>query len=723
MHFGSSSVAVAVRRDGTMQEKKKARAPFRTARSRRLVEEYWLSVLHSEVERPLYHTFSDRYGGTRGIPFAARTDSSAVLRGTVHDVAHAPDRETLFTWCMEASESAMENGDLAEARACLRQALTQLQNSDGGLTVSALASTARCTSASQQGQRRSTDTGEVLRRLGKVSLLCGDLNEALTFLNWSTEADPLTTETYVLRAACLERMMEPQKAFAEYEKYLKLVPPSLEVLAHCGKCAAEAGNVPAALKYLQQLLLETQSADLEADNDVSRSTAAFYEAHANFFLGVIQQKREGSEEGEVCEGATRFYDAAAGNLAYVQSYENSVDEAVERGDYALALYQLSCLQRMVPECSDYFLRTAHVCHLRGDTAGEIDALSEALDRRQGFSARRTTLLTRGTVYADKVGDLERAIKDFTLVTGLPIDMEGDRCTPIAYMKRAEVLRRRFALGGPDADEDQEAALRDYKQFLHSLSSVQVADSGEQLKEARGHSDSNEVPLISAETFDENEICTSQSVTDALLILANGAFLKRQYNEATHYFSRAIARGWQPQRPRLCVCATAEGAGATAGGSKVQHPEGLYDQVYLSTAHYVIGAYPVHEDMFRIQYEPRDWAGGPASASVMGGAAEAGGGGGGGGGGGAASGKKSGAGGGTSKVAERKETEKTCVPAPTVSYFLVDARYCALRALEPSVFSELEEALLAVWGPYRTEAERVREDALTQKYGKRAKRHV
>lgn len=705
MYSGSSSAAApkngAAAARPTLYARK--RLPQRTAQSRRLVEEYWLSVMNSTVERPLYHSYSDRYGGTRGIPFAARTDTSAVLRGTALEGTRAMSREELFAWCMESSEAAMAAGSTDEAHGFLCQALTQLQNSDGGLTVAALASTACADSASPAGQKRSYDTGEVLRRLGKVALLCGAPADALVFLTQSAEADPLTTEAYVLRAACYERLMEPQLAFDEYEKYMKLVPASMEVLAHCGKCAAEAGNAAAAVAYFEQLLLETQAAAAEATEGAARATAAFYEAHAHFYLGLVrlQELEAAVAEGPAQEqdaGARDHLNVAAANPAYVESYENTVNEAVAHGEFALALQQLRCLQRMLPESADYYVRAAHVCHLKGDVEGEIDSLSEALDRHQGFSARRTTLLTRGTVYAEKVGDIERATTDFALVIGLPSDDAADRCTPIAYMKRAEVLRRRHARHGGSA-EDLEAALADYNCFIASLSGAGLA--------AR--------PADGARRLcPEGEVCSAQAVTDALLILANGAFLKGDYDGAMEYFSRAIARGWQPQPRRPFCAAEAQPCPPPSQRAAVPVPsEGLHDQVYLATAHHVIAAHPVHEDIFKAPYEPRDWSANPTWTAPLFGApttdtSPA------------LPGRKPGS--GTGKLADRKDTDRVAVVPICLSYLLVDARYTALRALEPTVFSALEAALLVVWGPYRTDVERVREDASSVKGGKRTKRH-
>lgn len=639
--------------------------PFHTAHSRHLVEAYWRSVLQSTLEPPLYHTFSDRYRGTQGIPFAARTDCSAVLTGLP---PIAGGKHETLAWCMEQSELNMAAGNIREARLRLQQALTQLQNSDGGLSVETLVSTRGCTIEEHQ---RSANVAEVLRRLANIALLCHEPEEGLRLLDWSREADPLTPETYVLQASCYEKMGEWGKTYDEFEKYLKLHEPTMEMLSHCGKCAAKAGNSEAAERHLRRLLeaaKQLQESCTTVDGVDAVEVARFYTSHAYFYLGYVceteAQKLVGTDEAAAAMMRTQsseYFTLATANSAYVDIYNTNVEQAIEAGDYPVALQLLCSMQQMEPERGDHFLRTALVCHKTGDSEGEVRALSEALDRHQTLSARRTTLLTRGTVYGEIIGDLERAIKDYTLVIEMPSDDTKDRCTPVAFLKRAETYRRRYARAPTAArKEDQEAALVDYFNFLGALQ-----------ERADGVLEENV----------SDGVCHPSYVTDALLILANGSFRKKSYTEASRYFARAMTRGWT-LRPPQPGCSTSSGP--------VQ--ESLYDQMYISLAHHVMQQYLVGEDIFKVPYEPREWVV-PVQQD---------------------GGKKA-------KLSERREVERNFFAFPSLSYSIVDARYAALRSLEPTVFTALEGEFLELWEPYRAEVERTRDDLTTTRGGKRAKR--
>lgn len=422
--------------------------------------------------------------------------------------------------------------------------------------------------------RRGAYTGEALRCLAKVDILRGRYAEALRHLIMSSAADPLPSETYALCAACYEALGKPHMAHVEYEKYMKLSAPSLEILAHCGKCAAESGSYDAAEGYLQQLLhrislshemggeeeeavhsaaaaaasssLQAQGRCLRGDemegacvaHDGAAATsprphlreeptpddkptmpliathASFYAAHAHFYLGVICEARmRAIQQSEtLCDGrdgeggvsidalrcddgrmadpgcrissthhlhhhhlpsshthddkedeseanctaganstgsnhaphgsgtssqsskmslprttdsddaivrmqaeAAAHYRRAVSHSGFVRAYEQAAESAMRAGDYALASSLLQSLQRMRPAHAHYASQLAEVCAHCGDVAGQLSALSAALDRRQSIAQRRKTRLQRGDLYRHALHDISAAIADYTLV--------------------------------------------------------------------------------------------------------------------------------------------------------------------------------------------------------------------------------------------------------------------------------------------------------------------
>lgn len=675
MYIGSSSKTRAAAAQSSKPRSVHS-APSDAANSRRLVEDYWRSVLVSKHDPPLYHTLSDRYRGTSGIPFAARTDCSAVLRGHKGaygaSITEVPTSKRDARWLMGASDAALSEGDVQQARAYLESALTQIQNSvSGGATIASLTRTRSAEGAAP--------TAEILLRLGKLAVLCGEDEEGLRLLRLSGEADPLNPETYVLRAACYERLGAADKAYAEYENYLRVQEPTLEVVAHCGKCAAEAGNAAAAQRHLTHLLRLTEEleAAAPADEDAARAadrrqTASFYRAHANFYLGFSHFKQAGEgglEDGaRLREEAKLYFARATSNGLFIRSYEMHVDDAVMAGEFELAKESLQALQLMSPERADYYLKLAHICHINGDGAGELRALSDALDRQQSHSARRATLLARGTVYAELMGRYDCGIKDYTLTISLPSDSPEDSCTPLAYLRRAEAYEARQALPGRSATqrhEDREAALFDYERFLDSMQALRA-------QYAAAH-----VP------FAESQVCDPQCLTDAFLTLAEGAFHRGDFSEATRFFSAAISRGWVPVPSSSC------GAAATPAGGRATGRLG--DQMYISLAHHVQDLFPVNEDMFKTPYEPREWV----LAATMD--------------------QKRG------KAQEKKEVDRATFSVPSLMYTMTDLRYNSLRALEPTVFTALELELLNLWEPYKAEVERTRDDVMILR-SRKGKRH-
>lgn len=662
----------------------KITAAAQHAADRRLVEDYWRSVIASKGEPPLYHTFSDRYGGTRGIPFASRTDCSAVIK-----VPQRPSTKNINA-CITAGKTALKQGDLEASEQYFHEGLTLLQNLRGGLTVTQLVE-------QNDDQTSSLQLAEVLRGLAEVDVFYRRYAKAIELLNLSCIANPLKSETYILRASCYERLGEPQIAYDEFEKYLKLNTPSLDVLAHCGKCAAEAGLTDEAEDRLRQLLevaeqlekTEEMAHAQQEQSDIVRylylfNKVSLYIAHANFYLGYIREKKAHTLPDEpavraLLAEAQPYFLKAVSNEDYVANYERNVDLAMEYMEYGVARELLKNLQMMKPYCANYFTRMADVCHMTKDLKGEIWALSEALDRHQTLSDQRKSRLARGCIFYE-VQDFDNAIMDFSIAISLPSDDANDQFTPTAYLKRAETYQQRQLLAKhpSQAREDQEAALSDYSHFLDAvdrLGCVPMTD------ETGRKVDS------SSET--RNFVCEPASVTSAMLVLANGAFQRGNSVEATKFFSSAIARGWEPIRPSAKKKPSPALSTSSDAASKNFLEESLYDQMYISLAHTVIAEHPINDDMFKIPYESREWV---VQQDL----------------------KKG-------KASERKDQEKPTFAFPSLAYATVDCRYNALRALEPTMYSALEEMFLELWEPYHNEVERTREDVMSAR-GKRGKRH-
>lgn len=753
--------------------------------ARRLVEAYWQSVWQSKHEPPLYHTYSDRYGGTRGVPYASRRADGAgrAAADAAAEAANVPA-------CLAKADEAFSEGRLTEARAQLEHVLTLLQNgaeSHGVLTVAALTQLRGPSAADQQ---RSLWLAEALRRLGTMELIWGRYAEARELLNGSIAADPLYLDAYLLRASCCEALRCFADAYEDYAKYMKMTEASMEVLAHSGKCAAEAGLTEVAreqlsrLLYLSEELLRSASAGDGGGGgargasapafastlpplasaswgagtltmtmngapltsvELLRRACNFYVAHAHFYLGYVADVRaQGSgvrvsnsagdssaingssgvrdakgipaakngpaavagvvaaglagalppvtraEASQLRQEAAAHYRAVLRNIDYVQTYEASVATAMQAEDYALARHLLRYLQRMDPHRADYFLDTATACRAEGDVAGELRALSAALDRDQTPSQRRATLLARGGVYADVLHDWSRAIRDFTLLLSIQLSEsaepqhraigELDWSTPLALVRRALAYRQRQADGSRSEllrREDEEAALVDYAAFLRALVAL-CRNAGVSRQEYIMSAD--KVPLL----------CQTHEVIAALLVLANGAFRAHQHASTVEYFSRAIALGWNPASPNTVLPPS----------------ERLADQLYLSLAHHVMTLYPLGEEMFRVPYEARE-ATTVAVSSAASAPGEA-----------RRSTKTNGPGASRNSGGEG---ERNGFAHPPLLYVVVDQHYQRLRALEPTFFAAIEDAFLDLWEPYHTEVERLREEALSSRAGRRGKR--
>ncbi|KPI89591.1 hypothetical protein ABL78_1256 [Leptomonas seymouri] len=712
--------------------------------ARRLVEEYWQSVWQSNHEPPLYHTYSDRYGGTRGVPYASRRADAAGRAATdvAADAANVPG-------CLAKADEAFGEGRLSDARAQLEHVLTLLQNSaesHGMLTVMALTQLRGETEADKQ---RSFWLAETLRRLGTMEMICGHYAEARELLNGSIAADPLCLDTYLLRASCSEALRCFADAYDDYTKYMKMTEPSMEVLAHSGKCAAEAGLIEVAREQLSRLLRLSEETLLSAatnarpsgsnhdNNDEiplpllsssmpplsSASWAAgtltmtmngtspsnlellcraceFYVAHAHFYLGYVADmcctataaaSATRAEINDLRREATSHYTAVLHNLDYVQTYEASAAKAMQANDFPLARHLLRYLQRMDPHKANYFLDTAKACREEGDVKGELCALSAAVDRDQTAAERRSTLLARGAVYADELHDWSRAIRDYTLLLSIPTPVmpgatkglaagDVDWSTPLALVRRAFAYRQRQADSSRSdllRREDEEAALVDYAAFLRALVDV-CTDAGISSQE---YAESvHTVPLL----------CQPSEVISALLVLANGAFHGNQYASTVEYFSRAIALGWNPESSQSVLPPT----------------ERLADQLYLSLAHHVMSLYPLGEDMFRVSYEARE-----ATTMAMSSASSAPG----------EARRSTKANGPSTNRVSGGEGERNGFAHPPLLYVVVDQRYQRLRALEPTFFSAIEGTFLDLWEPYHSEVERLREETLSSRAGRRGKR--
>ncbi|KPA84535.1 hypothetical protein ABB37_01075 [Leptomonas pyrrhocoris] len=711
--------------------------------ARRLVEDYWQSVWNSRHDAPLYHTFSDRYGGTRGVPYASRR-ADAASRAAAADAASVPA-------CLARADEAFGEGRMSDARAQLERILTLLQNSaesQGVLTVAALTQRRGTTEADQQ---RSFWLAEALRRLGTLEMICGRYAEARELLNGSIAADPLNLDTYLLRASCCEALRSFADAYEDYTKYMKMKEPSMEVLAHSGKCAAEAGLSEVAreqlgrlLRLSEEVLLSTAASGGPSGAGSDRSGEAlplpltssvpplasaswaagtltmtmngtplssiellrracdFYVAHAHFYLGYVADmcctntaaaaSITRAEAKQLRQEAASHYKAVLRNTDYVQTYEASVATAMQADDFSLARHLLRYLQRMNPHRADYFLDTAKACHADGDVTGELCALSAALDREQTATERRATLLARGAVYADKRHDWSHAIRDFTLLLSIPAPAvevgaaEGpatgdvDWSTPLALVRRAFAYRQRQADGGRSdllQREDEEAALVDYAAFLHAL--VAACEAAGISRQEYALSVDRVPPL-----------CQPSELISALLVLANGAFRGHQFASTVEYFSRAIALGWNPESPQSVLPST----------------ERLADQLYLSLAHHVMSLYPLEEEMFRAPYEAREAT--TVSVSITNSA-------------GGEVRRSTKTGGTGASRSSSGEGERNGFVYPPLLYVVVDQRYQRLRALEPTFFAAIEDAFLDLWEPYHSEVERLREEALSSRAGRRGKR--
>lgn len=730
MRFGTTGGKITKAVPETQRLKRNA-AGQHTA-ERRLVEEYWRSVLVSKGEPPLYHTFSDRYGGTQGIPFAARTDCSAVIRVP----GRRGPREKDIGNCIASGDTALQNGDLKSADFFFQEGLMLLQNLRGGVTVEELV---QChIESTQAGEENIKEEApflvplsDVLRGLGEVAILSREYGKAIHVLNLSCRAHPLRPETYILRASCYERLGESRLAYEDYEKYLKLNTPSLDVLAHCGKCAAQAGIMDAAETRLRELLDISEKLEREKCHEQSQNVAScmylfqkvsLYIAHANFYLGYIRVKEartlsSASAVRALLDDSRPYFIRAVSNSDYVNFYERNVELAIEHQEFDVAKELLSHLQLMRSGYAGYYTRMADICRMTNDIPGEIRALSEALDRQQALSEQRKTRLSRGCIFYE-TKNYNNAIMDFSIAISLPHDEVKDHLTPIAYLKRAEAYQQRqlLAKNSVEGREDQEAALGDYSRFLDAMEVLDAAPLSAPPSSRDG--------AVRGERFTEQEdantllwsggtggtvrgterrdpirrdfFCAPSSVTNAMLVLANGAFQRGNSAEAIKFFSSAIARGWEPVRPsaKRVRQTTDVPSGSSSKSSSHVAPlnvfeEFLFDQMFISLAHAVMERNPIHDDMFKIPYESREWV---ATQDV----------------------KKG-------KASERKDQEKPIFAFPSLAYATVDARYIALRALEPTMYSALEEQFLELWEPYHNEVERTREDVMSAR-GKRGKRH-
>ncbi|KAG5470010.1 hypothetical protein LSCM4_02700 [Leishmania orientalis] len=711
-----------------------AAAPHRKREARRLVEEYWQSVWHSHHDPPLYHAYSDRYGGAKGIPYASRkaAQGGSAPGGRATVGSGEADYSASVSDCLAAADAALSGGQLAEAQSQLQHALTMLQNDAalrGLLTVAALTQfRGDCTEDAQQ----SFLLAEVLRRMGTLELIRGRYAEARELFNGSIAADPLHLGTYLLRASCCEALRCFAEAYEDYSKYIKMAEPSMEVLAHSGKCAAEAGLSEMAREQLRRLLELSEEvlastpaaqqhavdiANVQSTHSVSaflppltgaawatgspsndeplRSACAFYVTHAYFYLGYVAEAEAASatsaaaaEAGALRRQAASYYRVAVRNADYVRAYEDSVSRSMAAGDYALARHLLRYLQRMRPDHAGYFLDAARACHAEGDVQGELRALSAALDRQQTITERRSTLFARGVVHADQLHDWSRAIRDFTLLLAIPpvrrpvAEADGgaaavDWCTPLALVRRAAAYRRRQEESERSSllqREDEEAALADYAAFLEALAEM--------------------TSTTGCDTTDVPELCQPHHVIAALLILANGAYHRRQYSGAVRYFCRAIALGWNPESPSPALLPVTER---------------LADQLYTSMAYHVITVYPPGDDMFRMPYEAREATTVSLTSSITV-SAEA---------------RR------VARSSERgnygvnrtpgAEGERSGFACPPLMYLMVDQRYQQLRALEPTFFTAIEDEFLDAWEPYRAEVERLKEEALSARACRRGKR--
>ncbi|ORC92539.1 uncharacterized protein TM35_000032920 [Trypanosoma theileri] len=671
---------------------------------RRLVEDYWRAVLDAGREPPAYRTFSDRYRGPNGAAYATRQEGR--LREMTGTVSSSVDP---VQWCMERADAEEMAGQFQEAQNYLQAALEHFRQGESRPTGNVSKSTIISEVKVEEDRIR---TASILFRIGKLSMRKGDHREALGIFTLSSRIDPLTPATYALRGACYEYLEEYNKACEEYKKYLSLSEPTMAVLAHTGQSALKAGQYDVAEQYLNDLLRLTSVTNISLNSNPGNNSnyfesPSFYESHAYYSLGLVRDAQAvqisanvpGSSINslkieELSQQAQNFFDLAAANSAYVIAYEDAVESAIAAQDAPLALENLRHLQRLHRNCPQYYSRAADVSAMINDTKLEVEELSKALDQRQSILSRRQTLLHRAAVYAWKLNNLDNAIVDLTLLLSLP---GNDHFTAMAYLQRARAFQQRSCERPQSAREDVAAALSDYDKFVET---------------ALMHPEELPAP--------------PESITEAMLILANGAFKAKDYSRAAHFFARAIARGWQPKEPlpqglrrlkkkddtstttiittatttststtNATNAATVATSAVTSLPSSFTNPlaeSNLLAKMYVAIAHTVIEKFPVSEDMFRVSYEQRE----KPSVSMV------------------PESKKS-------KAAERKEAEKPIVAVPAVGYQVVEEQYQRLRALEPTVFSSLEYELLELWEPYRIEVERMREDLMLIRSGKKVKR--
>ncbi|RNF19364.1 uncharacterized protein Tco025E_04175 [Trypanosoma conorhini] len=641
-----------------------------SSKSRRLIEEYRRSVLASGGEPMLgasSRALLERVGGRKTTALSARRE------GAGKSVAPSPTTSDPVQWCLDRAEAAEAAGQLADAEKYLQGALEQLHH-----TESIALGAAHCVSAHDDAnlEQDRVRTAEVLRRFGKLTMRKSAYAEALALFNLSSRIDPLTPVTYALRGACHEHLGNDAEAYEEYKKYLSLSPPTMAVMAHTGQCALKAGQYEAAERHLHELLRMTKAATTGSLAPVASPIAtlfdspSFYEAHAYYCLGLVREKQSeqaastssvdsASHSAEaLAQEARAYYDLAVANSAYIAALEDAAESAIAVGDASLTWENLRHLQRLRRDCAHYYLRAADVCAMTNDAAAEVEELSKALDQRQPVSTRRTTLLRRAAVYASKMHIFDKAIVDLSLLLSLPGD---DHCTAMAYLQRAKAFEQRSCECPRTSKEDVGAALSDYDSFV-----------------------------ATALMHPHKQTAPPESITEAMLILANGAFTENNYARAAHFFARAVARGWQPREDLPQPCRQPK-AGTAASSISLTGVD-LLTKMYVAIAHTVVSRIAIAEDMFRVAYEQRER---PAAHVVV-------------------DLKKS-------KAAERKEAEKPMVPVPAVGYQVVEDHYLWLRALEPTVFSSLQYELLELWEPYRTEVERLREELMLTRSGKKVKR--
>ncbi|EAN78823.1 hypothetical protein, conserved [Trypanosoma brucei brucei TREU927] len=644
---------------------------------RRLVEEYHRSVVESGREPPAYHTFSDRYGGTCGVPFATRRE--ATIKGAS---SSAWNFAVSVQWCIDRADALENEGKLTEANNYLQIALEQLQR--GGNHPVGDTQSGAIVPEGMAEQNHSCVAG-ILSRLGKVAMRQSDYQKALNFFLLSSRLDPLTSATYALRASCQEHLGNYNDAYNEYKKYLFINEPSMAMLAHTGQCALKAGHYEGAEHHLRELLRFAKESNSTILSPSSKSpkffdSPSFYESHAYYCLGLVRDRQaeeslsqasaeSSPEKVHVCcsvadermRQAREFYKLAASNVEYVNAFEEAAEGAIAAGDVPLALENLRNLQHLRSNCARYHFRAADVCAMMNDTQSELEELSKALDRRQTALERQQTLLRRASVYASKLENFNNAIVDLSLL----LSMHGEHyCRAMAYLQRANAFYQRSERYPSNSHEDRAAALRDYEKFVEvSLSSPQG-------------------PSIPPE-----------SITEAMLILADGAFEERKFDVAANFFSRAVVRGWKPREPlpksskrrkRTTSSAVVSFAAATETD--------LLTKMTISIAHVVISKHPVNEEMFKVSYEAREKPVAPVAAEP----------------------KKA-------KTTDKKEAEKPLVAVPAVGYQMVESHFQGLRALEPTVFSSLQYEFMELWEPYRTDVERLREDLMLTRSGKKVKR--